>query len=218
MNTDDIEKAINLARGLLPIPVIGDALDQKIKEFIHRIADQKDLYLPYVDKGLGSEFLEELEFKDKELDPGYIRYKLIGLSDWLWIPITPVKRVNPFVIVPEPVVEFIVKKSSKSPGLMFMEPKLVLKDLPGMVFDISFERDISKPLITGIIKERNGKRSAEKTFDVYKTLYEGEERLKEVREMMQTMTSDDEYFRHSSKEFQLVWSKKAKKELAADTG
>ena len=214
----DIETAINLVRGIFPIPVLGNVLYHKIKESLYRIACAPELYLPYIDSGLGSEFLKELEFEDIHHDPGYVPFKLFGLSDSLWIPITSDKGVNPFLIVPEPIIEYIVKKSDKNPGLMFMEKKITVSELPGMKFEISFERDTAKPLISGIIKERNGKRVEDKSVDIDKMLYEGGERLKEIQEMNKAMLSDEEYYWYIITEFRRYWKSHEIKKPAASSG
>jgi hypothetical protein len=218
MSTDEYEKAINMARGLFTIPVIGDSLVHKIKELIQVIALNKEAYLPYIDYGIGSEFLKELEFEDIDDDSGVIQFKLFGLTDSLWIPVTSVRGVNPFCIVPEPVAEYIVKESLQNPGLMFMKKKVTFPELPGMSFDISFERDTSKPLISGVIKERNGKKFEEKPVNSDRILYEGSEKLKNIREMNKLMLSNDEYYWYTISEFRRYWQLYGNKESKAAAG
>ncbi|MCP5102529.1 MAG: hypothetical protein GY950_04080 [bacterium] len=202
MNANEIndERLIQEFADLLKISNFRRPLFHKVFEIKNIIAEDVSLYQ------------EEQIFDENEIkvtDEGALEFFLHRFGEILWIPHIPGIKYNPFTIIPQGVIDFIV--SEAQPSVISIKSKLIFEKIPGRIFDLSFER-VAARKITGTIEiKKCGVNQEGTVISPVEISTEFEHKPSQILEIFHFMFEDQVFFDRVMNEFTKWWRPRLKR-------
>ncbi|UCH96020.1 MAG: hypothetical protein JSV88_03995 [Candidatus Aminicenantes bacterium] len=197
------EKIIQDVKELLKFPNLGKALFHKIEELKLILARNLNEYLPMLKRSPG-------ETDTRTNTTRGINFELTRVCENLWIPSIPGKpECNPYEIIPQPLIDYIVDYQVKT-GVIEMKPGLRLPEVPGEVYNLTFEKGNPK-FIWGTIRKSHDvtpdfiypHQQANKSS--FPALEENPEKSEVIKLLLHYLLSNDDYYKHVAAEFFYRW-------------
>ncbi len=206
------EEIIRDVEELLKLPGIGKSLFHKIKELKAILTQHIDEYRPLI---------ENLPSEKKGLTPRGIQFELCRVVGHLWIPALPGgPGYNAADVMPQPLINYIVNFQAE-PGVIEMKPGLILPDLPGKIFDLTFEKT-GPDYIWGMINTRMvnqpGIIYAANQVDqrIFADLGENTEKNEVLKLLLYYLVSYEDFYNQVTAEFKYHWKPLIDSELIGE--
>jgi hypothetical protein len=195
-----VNDLIEEIKDLVEIPEVERIIRHRVEELKYILSESIYLYRDIEDSLLE---LKPPKHPGKMHLCGQIfELTLIGKKTWIPSIPYPLKDFDIYGIIPQEVIDFIVKYKTQI-GMPILLPGTTVPGLEERKFDLSFEK-INNKRFTGIIYEQGGAKKIVKIENPGSKV-DAREKYRKIKELNRYLIKSDDYFLHVRSEFQCRW-------------